>query len=133
MISADARQESQRISAATHHDAYLMKPLQLSTLFETLKNLLNLEWRYDAIVHAAPAQLNMRALDAAHIPPAEHLLSLRYLGQIGHMRGILSKLDEIGQTHPATAPVVSYLRDLAEACDLERYGDTLEALSADER
>jgi signal transduction histidine kinase/CheY-like chemotaxis protein len=133
MISADARQESQRISAAAHHDAYLMKPLQLSTLFETLKNLLHLEWRYDAIVHTAPVELNLRALDAGQIPPAEQLVSLRYLGQIGHVRGILSKLDEVSQTYPSTAPVVSYLRDLAESCDLERYGDTLEALSSDER
>jgi len=60
--------------------------------------------------------------------PSANLVRLSQLGAIGHIRGILAKLDEVGAVQPSAAPTLAYLRRLAEDCDLDGYNDTIEAL-----
>jgi hypothetical protein len=128
MISADARLESQRETAAAYHDAYLMKPLRLSSLLDTLKQFLGLQWIYDKQDPRAPASFKMSELASEQIPSERDLVRLSQLGAIGHIRGILAKLDEVGAVQPSAAPTLAYLRRLAEDCDLDGYNDTIEAL-----
>jgi hypothetical protein len=128
MISADARLESQREASAAYHDAYLMKPLRLAILLDSLKQLLTLQWIYDKQDQRAPVLFSLSELSSEQIPSQPHLVRLGQLGAIGHIRGILAKLDEIGAAQPSTAPTLSYLRRLAEDCDLDGYKDTIKAL-----
>jgi signal transduction histidine kinase/CheY-like chemotaxis protein len=130
IISADPRQESQRAISAEDHDAYLMKPLRHSVLLDTLKNLMDVEW-----IEAPPDRTEAAAPRAAapqKIPSGIHLASLKRMGEIGHIRGILAKLDEIGAAEPDTAPTLFYLRRLAEDCDLDGYNNMIEALARHE-
>ena len=129
MISADPRLNQQRDAAASHHEAYLMKPLRLAALLDCMKPLINLEWIYDRGEPAIPAPFNLSGLTTDQIPSPTHLVRLRQLGQIGHVRGILTSLDEIGVDQPSAAPALAYLRRLAEDCDLEGYRNTVEALT----
>jgi CheY-like chemotaxis protein len=128
MISADARLETQRNAAAAYHDSYLMKPLRLANLLEVLKQLLDLQWIYDKQDQRAPLSFNLSELSLEQIPSQPHLVRLSQLGAIGHVRGILAKLDEVGAVQPSTAPTLAHLRRLAEDCDLDGYKDTIEAL-----
>jgi CheY-like chemotaxis protein len=124
MISADPRLESQRLLSAAHHDAYLMKPVRLSAMLDAIARALNLEWvqaRGEAAREGADGGYN-DSLSLAH------LQALIHLGEIGHVRGILAKLDEIGASHPPAQPFLARLRRLAEECDLETYRATLEPL-----
>jgi signal transduction histidine kinase/CheY-like chemotaxis protein len=128
MISADSRLESQREAAALYHDGYLMKPLRISTLLDSLKQLLDLRWVYDKHDPRVPLSLSLSELSAEQIPSPQHLARLSQLGAIGHIRGILAQLDEVGTIQPSAAPVLAYLRRLAEDCDLDGYQDTIEGL-----
>jgi len=126
MISADPRQKEQRENA--EHDAYLMKPLRLSALMDVLKQLLDIEWIYDSGPAAQTPPGLSRLLPEQILSPAQ-LDRLRQLGEIGHVRGILAKLDEIGRQQPAAGTILATLRRLAEDCDLDGYRDVIEALT----
>ncbi|HXJ01286.1 MAG TPA: ATP-binding protein [Micropepsaceae bacterium] len=130
MISADARLESQREASGLYHDAYLMKPLRISALLDSLKQLLELKWIHDQQDLRLPHSLSLSELSAEQIPSQSHLIRLSQLGAIGHIRGILAQLDEVGVVQPSAAPTLAYLRRLAEDCDLDGYKDTIEALVA---
>jgi len=131
MISANARQDDERAAAASYHDAYLMKPLHIGALLDTLKQVLSLKWIYGEAAETNKP-ITLSELSAAQIPEPHQLLELGRLGQIGHVRGILNKLDEIGRTKPETAPVVGYLRGFAEEFDMERYASALKGLTSHE-
>ncbi|RZL05470.1 MAG: response regulator, partial [Rubrivivax sp.] len=104
------------------HDAYLMKPLRQERLLESLHRLLDLEWIYRA------DEPQPRQGHAGERPAAHHLAALHKLGQIGHLRGILLKLDEIGTDQPGAAPTLAALRRLTEDCDLAGYRAAIEGL-----
>jgi CheY-like chemotaxis protein len=129
MISADPRQNNQRDAAAGHHEAYLMKPLRLPALLDSMKQHMELQWIHDGTALPLRMPFSLGDLSAEQIPPPAHLARLGQLGQIGHIRGILAMLDEIGIEQPSAAPTLAHLRRLAEDCDLEGYKDTLEALA----
>ena len=50
------------------------------------------------------------------------------LGQIGYIKGIHVKLDEIGSEYPEHADFVSQIRSLVERFDLDQYMATLKTL-----
>jgi signal transduction histidine kinase/DNA-binding NarL/FixJ family response regulator len=128
MISADARLENQHQAHGDHHDAYLMKPLRIPALLDSLKQLLDVKWIYDRQDPRSAKALALGKLSPEQIPSQIHLARLGQLGTIGHIRGILSQLDEVGTVQPSAAPTLAYLRRLAEDCDLDGYKDTIEAL-----
>ena len=120
MVSADPRQESLRASSAEHHDAYLMKPLDVGLLLETLARLLDIEW-----TRPEPEAKDASAPARGAAPSPADLDALRELGRIGHGRGILRKLDEIAACAPAAEAALEQLRALARDCDLDAYDAAL--------
>jgi hypothetical protein len=109
------------------HDAYLMKPVRLDRLLDSLRKLLDLEW-----IHQPRTDLqNFPDLMAGDSLSPEHLAALQKLGQIGHLRGILSKLDEISA--PQTAPALAVLRQLTLDCDMVGFQAALKRLAAHDR
>ena len=132
MISANARQDSEREGAGGYHDLYLMKPLQISALLEALKQALDLQWVFDENDQPPHASLALDCLAPSQIPARHQLVELRKLGQMGYIRGILNKLEEIGREAPETAPVLDHLREIAEDCDMERYEAAMESLVSHE-
>jgi len=121
MISAYAPDSN---SHEVFHDDYLMKPLRLERLVESLHRHLALDW-----ISRPAEQDSLRQTPADGDRPApRHLEALRQLGQIGHLRGILLKLDEIGTAQPDAAPTLAALRRLTEDCDLAGFRTMVEGL-----
>lgn len=63
-------------------------------------------------------------------PPVRHIEALIGLGEIGYVRGIQLKLDEIGSEHPEHAEFVAQMRSLVDRFDLDQYMTTLKTLHA---
>ena len=76
---------------------------------------------------SAPSKPITAEAPAAPIP-TEHLDDLHQLGNIGYVRGIEAKLDEIVEANPAHGAIIADLRALVRNFELKRYMATVETL-----
>jgi hypothetical protein len=86
--------------------------------------MLKIEWQYDAD-HVAVPQWKV---STGSRPQLKHVQELIGLGQMGYIRAIQVKLDEIGADHPEHAEFVSQMRFLIDRFDLDQYMATLKTL-----
>jgi hypothetical protein len=124
MVSASALEAHGAPLAQPYHDGYLMKPIDIPRLLETIRELLKIEWRYDTDQIPAP---RWRPENGSR-PPVKHVEELIGLGRIGYVRAIQVKLDEIGSEYPEHADFVAQMRALVDRFDLDQYMATLKAL-----
>ena len=124
MVSASALEAHGRPLAQPFHDGYLMKPIDIPRLLESIRQLLKIEWTYDTDQAAAPRWRP----DPASRPPVRHVEELIGLGQIGYIKAIRVKLDEIASECPEQADFVSQMRSLVDRFDLDQYMATLKTL-----
>jgi signal transduction histidine kinase/purine-cytosine permease-like protein/ActR/RegA family two-component response regulator len=124
MVSASALEAHGTPLAQPFHDGYLMKPIDIPRLLELIGQTLKIEWQYerDEIVPAP------RWTPGGARPPVQHVEDLISLGQMGHIRAIQIKLDEIGLEHPEHADFVGEMRGLIDRFDLDQYMATLKTL-----
>ena len=125
MVSANAHEYSPGGNGGPLHDAFLIKPIDIDLLLETVGSLLQLEWLYESAAPAPGANLLEQQ------PPAQcqhHLGALYELGRIGHVRGIEAKLREIEAEHPANGAFAAQLRGFISNFDLKRYMTVLESM-----
>ena len=106
-----------------------MKPIDIPRLLEMIRQLLKLEWQYADEQTSTVAWDPTRGLQ----PPANHVDELITLGQLGYIRAIQVKLDEIGADHPEHSGFVSEMRTLVDRFDLDRYMATLMTLQSHDR
>ncbi len=128
MISASALEAHGKPLAQPYHDGYLMKPIDIPRLLETIRQLLKLQWEYDA--DEIPARRWKPGSGSR--PSVGQLEELIGLGELGFIKGIQSKLDEMGKDYPEHADFVSEMRALIDRFDLDRYMTTLKTLQANE-
>ena len=126
MVSASALEAHGAPLAQPFHDGYLMKPIDIPKLLETIRQLLKIEWQYDTDQTVLPRWKP----DSGSGPPVKHVEELIGLGQIGYIRAIQVKLDEIGTEYPEHADFVSQMRSLVDRFDLDQYMATLKTLHA---
>jgi len=126
MVSASALEAHGAPLAQPFHDGYLMKPIDIPRLLETIRLLLKIEWQYDS----DPTVVPRWRPETGSRPPVRHVEELIGLGQIGYIRGIQVKLDEIGSEHPEHADFVLQMRSLVDRFDLDQYMATLKTLYA---
>jgi CheY-like chemotaxis protein len=124
MVSASALEAHGTPLAQPFHDGYLMKPIDIPRLLELIRRLLKLEWQYETGQTAIPYWKP----GTGSRPPAEHVAELIDLGQMGYIRAIQVKLDEIGAGHPEHADFVAQMRSLIDRFDLDQYMATLKTL-----
>ena len=124
MISASALEAHGTPLAQPFHDGYLMKPIDIPRLLESIRQLLKIDWRYDCDEIPAPRWRS----DTGSRPPVKHIEELIGLGQLGYVRAIQVKLDEIGGEYPEHADFVSQMRVLIDRFDLDQYMATLKTL-----
>jgi CheY-like chemotaxis protein len=124
MVSASALEAHGTPLAQPFHDGYLMKPIELPRLLEQIGQLLKIEWQYDRDEVVPLPQWTPN--DAR--PPVHHVEELISLGQMGHIRAIQLKLDQIGSDHPEHADFVAQMRSLIDRFDLDQYMATLKTL-----
>ncbi len=89
-----------------------------------IRQLLKIEWQYEtdqiAVPHWTPG--------SGSRPPVKHVEELIGLGQMGYIRAIQVKLDEIGTDYPEHTDFVSQMRMLIDRFDLDQYMATLKTL-----
>ncbi|MGJ4948409.1 hybrid sensor histidine kinase/response regulator [Bradyrhizobium sp. HKCCYLS20291] len=129
MTSASALEAHGRPLAQPFHDSYLMKPIDIPRLLEAIRQLLKLEWSYQT--DQPVTQPHWRP-DTGSRPPLKFVEELMGLGQIGYVRAIQIKLDEIGSSHPEHADFVAQMRGLVDRFELDQYMATLKTLHAHE-
>lgn len=126
MVSASALEAHGAPLAQPFHDGYLMKPIDIPRLLATIRQLLKIEWQYGSDDVAVP----FWHPETGSKPPLRHIEALIGLGQIGYVKGIQLKLDEIGSEHPEHADFVAQMRLLVDRFDLDQYMATLKTLHA---
>jgi hypothetical protein len=101
-----------------------MKPIDIPRFLELIRQLLKIEWQYETdrivVPHWKP--------ESGSRPSVNHVEELIGLGQLGYIRAIQLKLDEIGTDHPEHADFVSQMRSLIDRFDLDQYMATLKTL-----
>ncbi|MBO6752224.1 MULTISPECIES: ATP-binding protein [Spongiibacter] len=125
MLSANAEEPPNRPDPNLLYNAYLLKPVKLQTLLETLAELMGIEWRQSSVILPTaapvaapdPAELNIDAAIAGR---------LIHLAEIGYARGLADALDEmerLGQIPPTLAVMV---RELAAQIQFAKVIHVLE-------
>jgi len=130
MVSANAADEKRHALGTADHDAFVAKPIRITELLDHIGRLLKLEWICEPETRPNAAAVPSAA--GAAQPTAEQIGQLRALGQIGHVRGIRTKLDEIETETPALAPVTARLRALVDKFELVQYDAVLESMQSDQ-
>ncbi|MGF6432179.1 MULTISPECIES: hybrid sensor histidine kinase/response regulator [Bradyrhizobium] len=124
MISASALEAHGAPLAQPFHDGYLMKPIDIPRLLETIRQLLKIEWQYEA----EPVPPPQWKPESGSRPPVKYVEELISLGQLGYVRAIQLKLDEIGNECPEHADFVGQMHTLIDRFDLDQYMATLKTL-----
>jgi CheY-like chemotaxis protein len=124
MLSANQEEKRNDTDAPRIYDAYLMKPLVIQQLLEILQILLAIEWTEEPSEPglAAPLQALLK------LPGHNHIDDLLRLGEIGHVRGIHAKLQEIENQEPEHHDFAEQIREIIRTFDLKRYMHALEAI-----
>ncbi len=124
MVSASALEVHGAPLAQPFHDGYMMKPIDIPRLLEMIGQVLKLDWLYET---DAPVAAAWRPGFGPR-PPVRHIEELIGLGQIGYVRGIQLKLDELSSELPEHAEFASEMRILVDRFDLDQFMSTLKTL-----
>ncbi len=125
MVSANAFENRADARFANVHDAFIVKPVDFDRLFEVLQTCLHLEWTF---ADSVPAPSSTGALPLTPSISRETADSLYSLGEIGYVRGIQNKLDELDNGDENARAVVAQLRPLVRDFQLQRYLQVVENL-----
>ena len=99
--------------------------IYLDRLLNWLGRVLALEWiTHDAAPAAAPIA-DEAAAETLALPAEPHLRALQELVDIGYVRGIVKRLDQIESESPACAAFVARLRGLARGFRLDEMNGVL--------
>ncbi len=129
MISASALEAHGTPLAQPFHDGYLMKPIDIPRLLEQIRQLLKIEWQYGA-GHVPRPQWRPETGTRPHVRDVEELIDL---GQMGYIRAIQIKLDEMAAEQPEYADFVAHMRSLIDRFDLDQFMATLKTLYSYDR
>ncbi len=124
MISASALEAHGLPLAQPYHDGYLMKPIDVSRVLEQIGQLLKIDWQYVSREKPDPVWTP----GSGPLPSAQDMQELIDLGQIGHVKAIQAKLDQLDADHPEHAAFVTRIRSLVDDFDFNQYAATLKML-----
>ncbi|MBB4005187.1 hybrid sensor histidine kinase/response regulator [Aurantimonas endophytica] len=124
MLSADARPASPDMRLC---DDWIGKPLAVPMLLESVRRLLGVAWLYDdaPVGASVPGEVELEAFE---IPDRGDLRDLVSLLQIGFVRGIHAKLDDLASRQPRTQRFVARIRSRVDRFDLDACLGFIEGL-----
>jgi signal transduction histidine kinase/CheY-like chemotaxis protein/purine-cytosine permease-like protein len=114
IVSANAFDKGLENDTGIRAEDFITKPVRHTELLDWLERQLGLAWLRAPAQPAAGSQQPDERL-----PDAASLQALRELADLGYLRGILNKLDEIEAAQPAAAAFCRGLRELARQFQLE--------------
>ncbi len=118
IVSANAFDSDLRNDVGVGREDFIVKPLRIDNLLERVGVKLGLAW-------TTPA--DHRVHDDVIALPDASLRVLRQLGEMGYVRGILEKLEELDLLDPRYAPITQVLRSCVQRFDLQGFARVLEA------
>ena len=122
MLSANAIDPHHMLEAERLYDDTLMKPIDLHQMLKQIHALLDIEWIYETDTRTP----SLPALPSTSMPPTRgDIDELIRLGDIGHVRRILEKLDEIESASPECRDFTIRMRSMVTAFDFQTYVSAL--------
>lgn len=124
MISADAQEQHQKPTDATTYSAYLVKPVKLNHLQETLSHLMTLEWIYEDTTLSLPGHRDTqkKMIDIPHHPGVGELISY---AELGYAKAFKNKLRQLESDVNFPSELVTKLGSMAKTM---RYPDIVALL-----
>ncbi len=124
MMSANIGEHTVKSDLPPDHDVALSKPVDMQTLLNNIRTLLNLRvvTASSSPEHAALA----KPIRIVNLPSDRHVEELTRLGEIGFVSGIESKLDELDAGDDASKDFIAAARERVRAFDLRGYMALLE-------
>jgi signal transduction histidine kinase/FixJ family two-component response regulator/purine-cytosine permease-like protein len=123
MLSASAVEEYHSAMTAPFHDAFIMKPVDINLMIETIIELLGL---------AAPRQpiANAGSIDLSRLMPLDDALIEDLIGQceIGYVRGLRDRLTRLATEDRSRQPLVDHMLRFVDAIDMRGLMSELERL-----
>ncbi|TQV70132.1 response regulator [Exilibacterium tricleocarpae] len=136
MISADAQERHNSLAAGdpgsdasgTHHDAYLVKPIKLQHLLDTLADLLRLTWTYDdrRPLRIDPVPVPVAGGGAIRVPNHPSFAKLRDFAEIGYRKGFKEQLALIENMQLGEPALIDRLQHLAQHIQFDKIVQLLE-------
>jgi len=125
MISADAN-EGQHSPGSPHlHNGYIIKPVRLNLLLDTIGKVLNIEWRFKPRPDPRAA-LEPPEQAELTLPGYEECQALMSLARIGHRKGLLEALNELKHSGKADSHFTTELTKLTNEFQFEKILALLE-------
>ncbi len=125
MVSADAGEDHHSAESPCLHNGYIIKPVRLTLLLDTMARVLGLEWRFEqnpeppAVVPPPPA-------GDLPLPEQEHCQALASLARIGHRKGLQEAVYELQCSGAADARFTDEIQRLANDFQFEQILELIE-------
>ncbi len=131
IVSANAFDKTLENTADIAHDDFIVKPVNVAELLDWLGDRLNIEWVYAPIaslndyLQESDALLHKAIINA---PPVKYRNELLALINLGYIKGITEKLDEIAALGNNYATFITQVRQYAERFQIEEMKKFVEDL-----
>ncbi|OHT21852.1 hybrid sensor histidine kinase/response regulator [Edaphosphingomonas haloaromaticamans] len=122
MVSADAHEYRRGGDGQDAHDMFLIKPVELNTLLDTISDQLDIEWTSGTPAPATADAGEGGSADALPEAAQAYLVELEQLVRIGHVRGIERKIQEFEAAVPEARPMTGHFLASLDRFDLKGLG-----------
>ena len=120
IVSANAYDKNLENAASIASDDFIVKPVNVEELLDWTGTKLNITWLSDSPDQKNSSYQDEQVVDAdIAIPDAAALNSLLEYIQIGYVKGIHEKLDEMMRLDPSNSSFVNYMRQLLSQFQIE--------------
>lgn len=126
IVSANAFDKGLENTAEISAEDFILKPVNVAELLDWLGERLALEW----ITDIAPVVMESTVKETVmEFPPVEHLNGLHELIDLGYVRGIHQKLDQIETLDPGYTKFVETMKHYADRFQLDAMKNFLQKVT----
>lgn len=133
MVSASAFNRDRELSLEVGCNAFIAKPIEPSTLFYTMRSLLNIEWQYENIDSSDrkfPHSFNFDNKSNGEpliSPPSSTLENLLQLARMGDILAIQDEVILLQESDRTFIPFANHILDYARDFQIKRIREFLES------